>query len=325
MDNIEYEIDLVEDDQIENHEPLAAQANLIEAAPVNAEAAQSISDEDKEALRLERIAEREAMLERYKESQTQIQAMQNQIEDLKKAQASRPDNSANNELSVKRQELERVKQEYQAAKSSFNVDAEIAAMTKFGNLQWEIKELERQGSNVPSVSSNPVQNQNRQIQQNTTYDPNQRGYDMLQKFSSKPENAWMQTSFDGNLTPITQEGVIANNLFAKLSAKGHPGTNAFWDLYQYELSKALPAKYPKKYGKGSPAVSGGSTTISTSPSKAQTTTRLDPWEKVLVDRLSSKSKDKDATKRIAQSLKAPVTNGVRIPGEKANLMFELGL
>lgn len=313
-------IEIVEDQEddiispdYENNKELNSKESVVDESEKEISVAPS-SVEDKDSLELQRVAEREALLERYNEAQAQIQHLNQQVEQIKEHQTSQIDNSVSvsPQLNTKVRELELAKQEYINAKQSFDIKAEIEAMTKFGNLQWEIKQLELEKQNTKKNNFN-IDQQNYTTPSKMVYNPNEKTLEKLKEFVNRPENTWMSQEFDQRLNPLTPDGLVANNLFTKLSSKGHPATGAFWDLYQHELKKAIPNKYTQRYGKGSPSVAASQNSPAVASKKNEV--KLDSWEKMLIERVAT---DDTSKKRMAKMLKTDAPTGM------GKVMFEIG-
>lgn len=313
-------IEIVEDQEddvispdYENNKELNSKESVVDESEKEISVAPS-SVEDKDSLELQRVAEREALLERYNEAQAQIQHLNQQVEQIKEHQTSQIDNSVSvsPQLNTKVRELELAKQEYINAKQSFDIKAEIEAMTKFGNLQWEIKQLELEKQNTKKNNFN-IDQQNYTTPPKMVYNPNEKTLEKLKEFVNRPENTWMSQEFDQRLNPLTPDGLVANNLFTKLSSKGHPATGAFWDLYQHELKKAIPNKYTQRYGKGSPSVAASQNSPAVASKKNEV--KLDSWEKMLIERVAT---DDTSKKRMAKMLKTDAPTGM------GKVMFEIG-
>lgn len=313
-------IEIVEDQEddvispdYENNKELNSKESVVDESEKEISVAPS-SVEDKDSLELQRIAEREALLERYNEAQAQIQYLNQQVEQIKEHQTSQIDNSVSvsPQLNTKVRELELAKQEYINAKQSFDTKAEIEAMTKFANLQWEIKQLELEKQNTKKNNFN-IDQQNYTTPPKMVYNPNEKTLEKLKEFVNRPENTWMSQEFDQRLNPLTPDGLVANNLFTKLSSKGHPATGAFWDLYQHELKKAIPNKYTQRYGKGSPSVAASQNSPAVASKKNEV--KLDSWEKRLIERVAT---DDTSKKRMAKMLKTEAPAGM------GKVMFEIG-
>jgi hypothetical protein len=264
-------------------------------------------DEDDVLAKLQAKAEQEAMSAKLEDAYYQIQQLNDQIKTIYTHQQSGQHTSVINE---KKSLLEQARQEYQNARMSFDTNAELKAMEKYSQLDFEIKQLELE-SKKPQQANSIQQNQ---IPQNVGYDPHAKAREKLNNFVGKQEHSWMKEAFDANLNPLTSEALIANNVFKDLLDKGrHPGTEAFWDLYSFELRKKIPNKYASHYGKGSPAMATSSNSV---PKSKPQEAKLNSWENKITSELA-KGDDKKK-KRIVKQLKSTAPHG------NGNTMFEIG-
>ena len=268
---------------------------------------------DREEMELQNQLKLDAIQERFIESQSQIQAQNQRIQELQNQLQS---SAVTPLLADKKAQLEKAKQDYVAARSTFNAQAEVEAMDRFGRLQQEVIALEsnpqRQGQFV-----NPAQSQV-QSQPQTVQPVNpDKSYNKLKQFVAQPENAWMNEAFSRDLIPVNAEGVSANQIFNELINKGgHPATDSFWNLYAYELKKRIPAKYAQHYGKKSPQLGGGGTTAAPVNKKQ---TNLTKEQNMIADAIvASNGGDIKKKTRIAKMMTGNIPHG------QGNMMFEIG-